>query len=397
MQVRPQLWPTLVSAKFLVLFAVILGFFAEFNTAQFQNAYAHWPPGTKATLSSRFSTWDAAHYIQLSSDGYEKDSPSCAFYPLWPAFIHVAGTVMRSSPVMASMLLANVLSLVGLLLFYDLVKRHCGESISKDSVILMLAFPGALFFSFPYTESLYLVILMAFFWAIESRHWVWAACSGFFLPLARPIGVFIILPLAWFLYEHYQPSISKWSSQWKSFRSNGFASLSWNQLVPFAPLILLLFPLAGYAAYFVLMYVWTGNAFEGFGAQKHFPYSPSIRNMFDYGQFWNSFVNIHSLDGMLDSALDRVCFGLFLVLLPLIYRLNKTWFFYVVPAGLIPALTSWFMSYRRYIMVLFPIFIVLAQLLQKSPSRFIFWGYVVALAVLQVLAISQFFNFYWAG
>ena len=153
----------------------------------------------------------------------------------------------------------------------------------------------------------------------------------------------------------------------------------------------------GYAAYFALMYAWTGNAFEGFDAQKSYPNSPSIANMFNYHGFTNALLNVHTLDGIVDSALDRAFFLLFLALLWPIYRLDKVWFFYVLPAGLVPALSSWFMSYRRYIMVLFPMFVVLALLLRKAKSRWLFWYYVVLMAALQAWAVKQFINFNWAG
>jgi hypothetical protein len=43
---------------------------------------------------------------------------------------------------------------------------------------------------------------------------------------------------------------------------------------------LVLAPLLGWAAYFLLMQKWTGNAFEGIEAQKQF-HAQSIHNLFD--------------------------------------------------------------------------------------------------------------------
>ena len=178
------------------------------------------------------------------------------------------------------------------------------------------------------------------------------------------------LPLAWHLYERRR-SIKHWP--------------------------MLAVPLLGYACYFGVIYLWTGNAFEGFEAQKSYPNSPSIKNMFNVAGFTAAFANVGTLDGMMDSALDRGFFLLVLALLPLVYRLDKTWFWYTLPAGVVPALTSWFMSYRRYVIVLFPIFIVLTQLAAKSKSRWLFWYYVAFMAALQAWAIKQFVNFNWAG
>lgn len=385
-------WYVAVSAKVLLLSAVVIfTLYGAFNEEQFRGADTDWPKDGKATLSNRFSTWDIAHYLRLSQDGYEADSPSCAFYPLWPAAIRTATVLTRGWPVLTSLLLTNVLSLIGLWLLYRMVERHYGQTVSRASLILMLAFPAALFFSFPYTESLYLVILMLFFWGLELERWSWVGVAGFLLPLTRPVGVFVVAPLAWYLYEQRRKPSSIAEPVHDAASSAEVKPVArWHWL-------LLLCPLLGYAAYFGIMYAWTGNAFEGFEAQENYPYSPSIRNMFNVAGFADAFLNIHTLDGMMDSALDRAFFLLFLALLPAIWKLNKTWFWYALPTGLIPAMTSYFMSYRRYIMVLFPVFIVLALLLARTKSRWLFWYYVILMAVLQAWAVTQFVNFNWAG
>ena len=396
-----------LAAKLLVALVVLAAFWAHFNQMQFRSAYARWPQLETPNSSSRLSTWDSAHYLRLSHEGYAAGSRSCAFYPLWPATIRVATILTGGRPVLASTLLTNALSIVALWLFFRLVERRYGAALGRDALILMLAFPGALFFSFAYAESLYLLILMAFFLSLEAKRYWWVAVTCFLLPLARPVGVFILLPLAWHLYERYGLPGFGWRCQ-PSLRDSGgvginapnaealgYSRVSLRDKV--FPWLLVAFPLLGYAAYFGLMYLWTGNAFEGFEAQKAYPNSPSIKNMFNVAGFWNALANINSLDGMMDSAMDRGFFLLVLVLLPLVYRLDKTWFWYTLPAGIVPALTSWFMSYRRYIMVLFSIFIVLAQLLARTKNRWLFWYYVVLMAVLQAWAVKQFVNFNWAG
>ena len=363
------MWRLILANKARLAISVCAAFCLQFDVVQYHSAYAHWPHTDAPTICSRLATWDAAHYLILSQTGYEAGSHSCAFYPLWPGLIHVTSYLTFGHPLLASLLLANALSLLAFWLFYCLVKNHFGEVVGNNSLVLLLAFPGALFFSFPYTESLYLAMVLACFLELERGHYALPAVTAFLMPLTKAIGVFMVFPLAWHLYEQ--------KKSWKHW-------------------LLLLAPLLGYAAYFGVMYAQTGNAFEGFAAQKDYPNSPSIKNMFNLPGIFAAAVNIQSVGGMMDSALDRGFFLLFLVLLPLVYKLNKTWFFYTLPAGLVPALTSWFMSYRRYIMVCFPIFIILAQLLQKTNPK-VFWYYVILLAGLQIWAIIQFTTFNWAG
>lgn len=362
-------WQSIVASKILLATAVLLGLCSEFDIQQFSFAFARWPPTGDRTFGSRLAAWDSAHYLVLATKGYEPGSPSCAFYPLWPAAIRAASWIFIN-PLIAAMILGNAMSVLSFWMFYKLVERDFGNRVAGDSLVLLLAFPGAVFFSFPYTESLYFIMVMVFFWGLARERYFWVCITSFLMPLTKAIGVFAVVPLAWHLHDRKR-GLGYW--------------------------LLVLAPLLGYASYFALMYAWTGNALDGFEAQKAYPYSPSVLNILNVGGFVRTFLHIGSVDGMTDSALDRLFFIFLALLLPWIYRRNRAWFLYSLAAGLIPAGTSWFMSYRRYIMVCFPVFIVLAQLLAKTKQRWIFWYYVAWLAALQVWAVKELVNFGWAG
>ena len=72
---------------------------------------------------------------------------------------------------------------------------------------------------------------------------------------------------------------------------------------------------------------------------------------------------------MMDGLLDRAFLVLVRLTLPVVWRLNRVWFWYVLRAGLVRPLTRWFMSHRRYVGVLFPVFLVLAQWLGRARNR----------------------------
>ena len=153
----------------------------------------------------------------------------------------------------------------------------------------------------------------------------------------------------------------------------------------------------GYAAYFLLMWLFTGNPFEGFLAQRHYPNQPSIANIVNLPGVWRAFTNAGSFHGSMDSILDRGFFVLFLVSLYGIWRLNKVYFLYALFAGAVPALSTWFFSYSRNIAMCFPLFILLAHFLQPKERRWAFWYYVLLLAGLQFFFLVQYLNFRWAG
>ena len=337
-----------------------------------------------------FSAYDSRHYLRLSEEGYVAGSASCAFYPLWPATIRLVTLVIRGRTLLAALILANILSLVAFWLFYRLVAQRYGSRIAVDALALLLAFPGSLFFCFAYSESLYLLLVIVFFLGLEHHRHLWSGISGFLLPLARPVGIFITIPLAWQLYGPQQKLTDDPLTEGTARQTSAAPSR-------FPPWLLLLFPFLGYAAYFVLMWLSTGNPFEGFDAEKNYPTAPSISNIFNFGGFFQALLNVRTFDGMTDSALDRVLFVAFLALLWPVFRLDKTWFLYVFSTGLVPALSCWFVSYRRYSAVLFPVFIAMALLLAQKKHRWLFWYYILLLAALQAWAVMQFVHNHWAG
>lgn len=367
---QPAAWTIVLCGKALLAVVVIISL--SWPLGQHDPPFAQ-KAGSRVVEvgpSARLSAFDSAQYLLLSNRGYDSDSASCAFYPLWPTLIRTVAPLALGHALFGALILSNGLSILAFLLFFCLATKYYGERIARSALILLLAAPGALFFSVAYTESLYLVLVLTLFLALQRGSASLAAAASIFLPLARPVGIFAVLPLAWHLYEH------RLSRRW---------------------VLVLLAPIVGLGIYFELMNLWTGNALEGFQAQRVYPYAPSIGNIFNERGFIGTIFTVDSLDGMTDSALDRLFFLLFLAALPLIYVRNRTWFWYTLPTGLIPAMTSWFMSYRRYFMVCFPIFIVMAEGFVKEKRRWIFWYYIAVLAAIQTWSVRQFLNFRWAG
>jgi len=331
----------ILAHKALIIVAVLASvLFFRFNHEEYQQYFVHWPiQSTNVTLATRLAAWNGSQYLLLSEKGYQLGSPSCAFYPLWPAAIHVGAVVTGMNRLAVALVLANLLSASALLLLYHLIREQCNDAIGKATLTLILASPAGLFLCFPYTESLFLFLAVSFFWALKRGRYFTLSVISFLMPLTRAIGVFILLPIAWNLWSRKLISRHWW---------------------------LLGVPLLGYALYFGILYAYTGSATEGFVAQKYYPNSPSISNIFALGEFWRASIDTGSLLGMTDSILDRGLFLLLLAVLPLLFRLNKLWFWYSFGSGVIPALTNWYMSYRRFTIVCFPLFVACAILLGRS-------------------------------
>lgn len=358
----------LKAATFLIALGAIT-FFPSFNEREYHNDI-HWPREGPPTLATYLATWDGAHYLFLSEESYQRGSASCAFYPLWPYLIRACSWFTFGNHFLAGILLANLLSLSAFVVLHHFVERHHGLPVANAVVALLLAYPGAIFFSFIYTESLFLLLVVLFFLCLFQERYVWVGIIGFFLPLTKAVGVFCIFPLL----VHLWLKPKRWT-----------AYLAYYGL------------LLGYAAYFGIMYGTTGNALEGFEAQRFYPNQPSIANLFDLPGFLAHLFMPLRLHGMLDSVLDRGLFLLLLACLHPMWKLNKVYFVYACFIGLVPAASSWFLSYTRNVMMCFPLFIVLAIRLRRRDGGFWLWYVVALLAAFQLWFLLRHINFVWTA
>ena len=267
------------------------------------------------------------------------------------------------------MIVCNTASVLGFTLFHRLVAERFDKPTANLSLALLLAYPGALFFQFIYSESLFFLGLMAIWWGLERKHYGAVFVAGFLLSLTRPVGIFCVVPLAWYC---------------------------WTQRLAWRSWLCIAGPVAGWAAYFGLMWLLTGNAFEGFDAQKKWG-TNSIANIFDLPKFFFGLLNPTQWHAYRGSLLDRSFFLLLIAVLPAIWKLDRTWFWWAVMLGVLPAMIATFTSFTRYLVVVFPLFITLAVVLQGAGLR---WLRVAILSVfggLHFWLLLRHINFQWAG
>lgn len=390
-------------------------------------SYIHWPRNGEPEFASHFGTWDSAHYLYLSQAGYSSGVPSCAFYPLWPVLIRWFSVVTGGNHLLAGLVLSNLFSLAALVLFFRMVGQRLGWSVAKLSLLLLLAFPGSLFFNFIYTESLFFLLLMVFCDGLERNRYSVVWVSALLLPLTRAVGVFCIFPLIWHLEQTSPPAWlaklkrpPKWLRRFGMVREGtvDMGNSAVPHLIPelhaeLSPArcqlgtfpgqgnqmvwLLILAPGLGWASYFLFMWAWTGNAFEGFEAQNYWDRVQSIGNIVNVPKFVAGFLNPYSWHEFTGSILDRCVFILLLSCLPMIWRLDKGWFIWSIVLGVVPAMSGTFTSFTRFASMVFPIFIVLAMILQGHPRRYLRAGLVGVFLILHVTLLWRFVNFRWAG
>jgi len=343
---KQLLWLTLGFKVAVLLAAFLAPYFFSFNTANYL-ANFHYPANALPDTWTSLKTWDAQHYLCLADQGYSPGDWDNVFFPLWPFLIHLTGPLFFGNNLAAGLVLSLLFTLASMVFLYLLVKPSCGTETAFNTGLFLLAFPTGFYMSLVYTEALFLTLATAYFYFSREGKIGPAAFCAFLLPLTRPLGV-LILPAAclWIWTSKKKKSLSFW----RLLEPAGF--------------------LLGFELYLMLMKAFTGDYWAGFSTQGHYLSHNDLSHLMNPFQwFFNNFIHIHySLLGVENDPLNRLFFLAFVAALVLSYRiLDKGLWAYALILGLFPAMISDLMSYMRYLVGVFPLFIFLAQ--KWGPQR----------------------------
>ena len=194
---RILIWLLLFKLGYLLAVFLAVRSWPALDSEVFERVHQHWPRQGGPVFATHFATWDTAHYLYLSEVGYSAGVPSCAFYPLWPLLIRAFAVCTGGNHLVSGLILANLFSLAGWWLFYFLVCKRFGARAATFGLLFLLVFPGSLFFQFPYSESLFFLLLMLLWLGLETDCSFVLLGSAFLLPMTRAIGVFCLVPIAW--------------------------------------------------------------------------------------------------------------------------------------------------------------------------------------------------------
>jgi mannosyltransferase PIG-V len=149
-----------------------------------------------------FARWDTWFYYSIATAGYHWNPAvftyqNVVFFPLYPLLMRWGGMLIGGHPMIAGLIVSLFAFTAAIVLVYRLAALELGDAHAWRAVLLLAAFPFALFFSVVYTESLFLFLTVAAFYAMRRGHLGWAALAGLAAGLTRPNGFWLSLPLAW--------------------------------------------------------------------------------------------------------------------------------------------------------------------------------------------------------
>ncbi|HEU5277498.1 MAG TPA: mannosyltransferase family protein [Gaiellaceae bacterium] len=145
-------------------------------------------------LSDIWARWDSDFFLRIAQHGY--DQSSAAFQPLYPAVVAVLGRALFGHYILAGLLVSLVSCLGAFLLLGRLATRLLGDEGGRRSVLYLAVFPMSLFLQAVYSESLFLLLVLAAFALAERQRFAWAGLVTGLAILTRAAGLALVPALA---------------------------------------------------------------------------------------------------------------------------------------------------------------------------------------------------------
>jgi len=183
---------------------------------------ALWPPTgsffawLNRILIQPWASYDAIWYEQILCRGYAAWDGSTSFHPL---YIWLSTPLYRLGveALVSLMITSTLATLIFLGILYRLARLDHEPAIAWTAVLLVATFPVSFVLFAPYTESLFLLWVAAALYAMRRNRWGFAALFSFLATLTRQQGLFLVLPLAWELWEASGKSLQGLSRSWRTW------------------------------------------------------------------------------------------------------------------------------------------------------------------------------------
>ena len=304
-----------------------------------------------------FNRWDAYHYVTIADNGYTVTEDGklihLVFPPVWPFLVYLGGFLFNNT-ILSGLILSNFFSLIAGLVFYYLVKRDYGERSSLFATLMVFIYPTGFYFSIPYSESLFFLFVLSFFYALGSKKFLLAVIFGFFASSIRLMGFLVAVPYVIDYYSTFKFSINR---------------------KLFYPLIII----CGFGTYLYMNYYYTDNFLAFLEIQKtHWTNkSSSLTNI--PSEIYTNFKtllfskSVTSRDMITNKIEPLFTFIALITLVGGRKLIKPSWFFYGIVYMILILSQSYWLSNTRYIMMIFPIYVIWARYFfefDNKKSRF---------------------------
>lgn len=146
-----------------------------------------------------WNRWDADHYLRLAEVGYVQSSvpPNAddplfiVFFPFFPLAVRIISFVVPNL-VLSALGVSFAASVGAGYLLFRLVNLDADEATAWRAVILLFSFPTAYFLAAPFSEALFLFAVLASVYAARTGSWAGAGILGALATGTRVTGIALV-------------------------------------------------------------------------------------------------------------------------------------------------------------------------------------------------------------
>lgn len=379
-------------------------------------------PSPQLEYLQRWSNWDGAHFIDIARNGYEPFQ--VVFFPLYPILIK-ALSVFNLSYFWSGFLITQLATVTTLYYFYKLALLDLKKTSAEKTIYYFLIFPTSFFLVSLYSESVFLAFALSSFYYARTKNFLASFILAGLSSVTRVIGVFVIIAI--FIEYLSSKKIKKNYSQLSKRKSARFfvylvlADILFyyfglgNQLFYYMFLfislfgfITLLFFLALKFGRDVLFFILSLIPFSLFSyylflTQNHplafvlYETNWGRKLTLPWQVLFSDFSKLYQLGffkiSLTHQTFIELLFAVIFIIgfLVSIKKLRASYTFYYGASLILPLLTGTLLSIPRFVLVLFPFFILIAGIENKLFQQFWIIFSVLLLALFTIL----FINNYW--
>lgn len=329
----------------------------------------------KFDLIRGLGQFDAQWYLKIADQGYpainNMGSLNYAFFPLYPILLAFLNIPLQKLE-MSAFFLSNLFIAVNFISLIIVISRLYDKELGFKTAFLLFFFPFAIFYRSYYPEGLFLFLLIWFSYFLIKRSWLYTSVFLSFLLVTKPQGIFISIVYLYFLIK----DIKERKINSKKVLPNMFITS-----IPFS-------------LWLVYNFQKTGNPFFWANVQKVWYENQSI--LFLIKRIILSIIHFPKLPfhSFHYSQVDILM--IIIVTILLIYSrkfLKKELWLISLVLSLLPLLIKDTMSFSRYQIISFPLFLYLAYKLKGGNYLMI-----LGIFLLTFLWLSLYFvNWFWVG
>jgi hypothetical protein len=329
--------------------------------------------------------WDADAFGRVAHVGY-RSVADVAFFPFWPWLIRLGAAALGNrfplSFLLSELLLANLFFFASLILLYLLAREALDfDPAQARKVLWYLTFYAyAIFFFAGYSESLFLLLTLAIFLLLQGtalwRWWV-AGLLGCLAALTRSTAVVLLVPFLFFYVERFWRAGSPGLAPSQTVEGRPW-SLWLRRLSAALPALLIPATLAAYMLYLGVRFgdpfVYSRMERTVWGREFALPwvaFGPALGALLS-GPLHTEMA-VRNLMDVLFTLLPLVVLVIGWRQMPVAYRffsLGLALFALCFPLNAGETLAS----QPRYMMMAFPLFLMLARWSKRFPSLDLVYG-----------------------